>query len=179
MPVKSKIQLTSDNTTTFPSGTANIQASNHRAFNQDVIDTMFNNFIQYKAIVIPSAQILTLNTTPVQLIPSPGVDKVIVPLFIYGVLRTPGVAYSGNTDLIIYYNNTSPQTFPIVTQSNVLMATTGRGFLFPYVQPSTPNQEQIRSNQALMLTTLTGNPTTGDRDLAIAITYTIFDQGLF
>ena len=150
-------------------------SSNQLAFEKLIEDDFAfqTNFIRTDIIVIPSAALLTSNATPVQLLSAPGVDRVIMPLNIYGVLRVPGTAYTGNVDVEVYHLSSNTALFE---QDNMLAATTGRGFNFEKISPSNAADEQIRSNQPLMFRTKTNNPSTGNRDLAVAISYIIIDQ---
>lgn len=65
--------------------------------------------IQYTTVTATAAQIRGLSGTPISLVAAPGAGKVIVPLFIYGLLNFVGTPFTapGGSFLDITYNNSS------------------------------------------------------------------------
>lgn len=51
--------------------------------------------IQYATLTLTAAQIRALNTTPIQMVAAPGSGKVLVPLYMYGLLTYGGTPLTG------------------------------------------------------------------------------------
>lgn len=114
-------------------------------------------------VVIPTAQVLTIGATPVQVVAAPAADKVLIPLatvFQYLDGTTP---YSASADLCIQCDSVTLQT------------ALGMGADFdPNVMAN--NGGSVAAGTALVVTTTdAGDPTTGDYDLRVVIYYTIAD----
>lgn len=66
--------------------------------------------IQYATITLTGNQIRALNTTPISFVAAPGAGKVLVPLFMYGLLTSSGNAFTGGfpaTSVTLAYNTTN------------------------------------------------------------------------
>jgi hypothetical protein len=122
---------------------------------------------------INSAAILTINTTPIQLIAAAGAGKAIVMLGTTTVTSTYGtVAYATNTNVEIYTDTaTEAQIFFQTVLNNTLTRTTMGSVLNA---PAAANT-QIIANKGIYLTTLSGNPTAGDGSITINYQYIIID----
>lgn len=122
----------------------------------------------FKATTLSSAQMLALFDTPVELIPAPGAGKMIVPLHFslalvygttqYGINGTPLIGYDGQTDF------TTVDLVPIMSEveSKVRLVSLAMNHPFAVVE-----------NKALMAMDMVENPTDGDSDLRIGISYYI------
>jgi len=130
------------------------------------------NFVNLlgKTVVIQSAQILTLASNPVELIPAvPGYT--ICPVQVLGFLNPLGAAYQTNGNLSIY--------FP--TANKNLYYKLGTDFLFSTgfasanfaIDNATANDQQYRTSESLYLTTEFGNPTNGNGILILYILYAL------
>lgn len=122
--------------------------------------------------LISSAQILALNTTPIQLIAAPGVGYSYDVLNVYGKFTKVTNPYTTNNTLQIFFDN-PPM---VVFMNNILLlgSTATRMYQFLRQNPSTSTAaSQISENSAVKINVLTGNPTAGDGTLTIYVSYRI------
>jgi hypothetical protein len=117
-------------------------------------------------VTLSSAQILNSNTTPIELIPAPGANKVIVPLSIFISANYNTTQYTTNTSGRIILND------KVVSDLDISFAASGQ-----YVTSIVVENDLVYDliNQPLEFDTQTGNPTAGDGTLDIYITYQIID----
>lgn len=119
-----------------------------------------------KKLTLSSAQILALNSSPVTLLPSYGVGKIINIISLVGRNNFNSAAYSAGTDdlLLRQSGNTIAKldnTFLEAVASQTVNGTIGIGFLY--------------SNAAITLYVASGDPITGDGTIDIYVTYQIID----
>ena len=117
-------------------------------------------------VTLSSAQILNSNTTPVELIPAPGVEKVL--LIHDMVVRYPDstTPYATNTNGIVKYSSSSTSLFSSnIDLTDVLSDCE--------VFNANKDSEKIAVNDSLIFTTETGNPTAGNGEFVIILTYQI------
>jgi hypothetical protein len=117
-------------------------------------------------ITIPSAQILTSNTSPVTILPAPGANKAIIIDSIIVTMAAGGTPYATNTSGFVIYNN-GPQSVGTL----VLDELPGRIIKMLY---STGN-DSIAFNEHVYYITSEGNPTAGDGDMRLIGKYRIID----
>jgi hypothetical protein len=123
-------------------------------------------------VALTSAQILSLNSTPIILAPAPGTGKAIE--FVGGFARLifNTTAYATNTVLQIVTDTANEFQ---ATNLDTLASTVTRACIFTLDGYSaTTNQTQIVENKALTLIASTGNPTAGDGTLVVYGTYKIW-----
>ena len=141
--------------------------------------TYFNNtkFIKTKEAVaiysvelsIPTADVLTLNATPIEIVPAQGVGKGIEVISAILDMAFNSVAYATNTDLQLILDTVSDaQATTTIKNSN----STGRKFVIEPT-PASTTAVQITDNAALLVKVSGGNPTAGDSDITIILTYRI------
>lgn len=128
--------------------------------------------IKTKRITIPSADILTCFTTPVELIAAPGPAKMVVIICSTVVLNFNSVAYSVSAPSIlwgddIYVDPIWKDCTTILAQTDYKIQLTNSGEVQMAVWPS-----QAFQNQPVSFTDLE-NPTLGDSDLVIELVYRI------
>jgi hypothetical protein len=129
---------------------------------------------QTKTVTIPSASVLTLFTTPYLLIPSPGAGYFIEVITASCKVDFNTTAYATDTTLNIYTDTATNFQYRMISALN---ATLKRIYLFPSRQAiSNPTDTQLISNKGIYLTTLTGNPTAGNSDIIIYLTYRIIQE---
>ncbi len=120
-------------------------------------------------ITLTSSEILALNTTPVTLIASPGINKTIELVSVTDKLIFNTTAYAGHQTLIVTTATASgPQVVCTVLNENANCK-----HLAPVTTPGATTQ--IIPNQPLIATTQSGNPTTGDSSIELHIYYRIVD----
>ena len=117
----------------------------------------------YKRTEVSSAQILTLNSAPLELVEAPGAGYVLSPMEMIIDYQFETIAYATNTRLQlindsadVYMNDDGP------LPSIIDYISIGSVPLFP-----TPAHE----NESLRLTVNTGDPTAGDGTLTIHLWY--------
>ena len=125
------------------------------------------NGVYTKKVSLSSAQILLLNTTPIELVEAPGADKAIVVQDIIYDLDFITAAYTGNTVLEVEY---SGQSGSITTMNSVLnsaadITRTSQGI----------GTYTMFKNNAIDLTVQNGDPSTGSGTMNIYITYKIIN----
>lgn len=114
-------------------------------------------------VTIASADVLTLFTTPIQLIAAPGAGYIFYPEKAYLRMAYNSAPYSGNA-LRIYQNTVAK---PILYTENYTSA-------FDVAcafndSEATANDELFLANTATFISVASENPTTGDSDLIIDI----------
>lgn len=140
----------------------------------DLIDSSLNLVddanIKTSSLIIPSAEVLQLFTTPKILVPDPGVGKVIIPLSITFFMVFNSVPYDTNTSLTIYHD-----TLPIdiMFSTGFIEALENFNALFHFQKTIPPSTKQLSSNKALMIGERNGNPLNGNSDITIITLYQI------
>ena len=122
-----------------------------------------------KKVSLTSAQILALNGTPIELIPAPGVGKVIDVIDVIGYMNFLTAAYATNTELDI-----------IDSAGGILFKDTGT-LLAATASKGVKIATNIASNAGVVLTAngniqakvASGNPATGAGTLDLFITYKV------
>lgn len=156
-------------------------AAKVREIIQDVIDSCLNSIddaaspttIYSTSVTIPSADILTSNTTPVQLIAPAGSGKAIVLLPTSTLTGTyNSITYTTNLSVDVY---TDTATDAQLVFSNFLNFTTTRTSLGSIQAATSAGDTQIIANKGIYMQTTTGNPAAGNSDLTFNLQYIIID----
>jgi hypothetical protein len=123
----------------------------------------------YFDVTIPSADVLTGNTTPIDLVPAQGANKIIILTGYQLYLIYNTIQYATNGDLQILLGtlvlDTTPDTF--------LFSAVDK-FKFEQNFDATDDLSEF-VNQPLSIQVDTGNPTAGDSDIRIFGTYKVID----
>jgi hypothetical protein len=125
---------------------------------------------QTKIVTIPSADVLNLGITPYLLIDSPGVGYFIQVLTASCKVDFNTTAYAANTSLVIQTDtaNRSQHVF-----NTVLNATISRIAVSDQQGTFNATDTQLISDKGVYLNS---NPTTGDSDIIIYLTYRIIQE---
>ena len=124
----------------------------------------FAGRILVQTTVIPTASVLTLGTTPFQIIPAPAASLVILPL--------RSVIYM--TDGTVDYA-TSPSMFLATeTGSNFAEFVIDDATLTPQVNGCFANVV-LKAGEAIEANTAGANPTAGDYDITVTVWYQLID----
>lgn len=120
---------------------------------------------------LSSAQILALNGTPIDVIPSPGANKAIDLISAVGFIDYNSAAYAANPNFHLTYNTSNDS---LTTNNDVLLATSDLYFKLAFVT-KTGTTAQIVPNSSLKAYVPGGNPTLGDSPLILKLAYRIID----
>lgn len=124
-------------------------------------------------LTIPTADVLTLNATPITIVAAPGVGKYIEIVSGSAIIETYGGSpYATNTNLALLVDTA---TFRAGISSNILTSTVARTVYITKDTGGSSTDTQLIVNKALKVTVLTGNPTnagTGS-DIKIKVLYRI------
>lgn len=115
---------------------------------------------RFQEVTISSAQLLDIFDTPVELIPAPGSGKVIKVMSIVGVMNGNTIAYVSNGLYIKMGASVISSDAAVLG----LLTQVPRDFLS--VLPVS-----LPTNTALQATSVVSDPTTGDGELRLRITY--------
>lgn len=130
------------------------------------VDNAVSSVKQVK-VSLSSAQILTLGTTPVTLVPAQGAGKVIIPVSVVMNYNFITSAYSTSTDVLIL----SPSSPTSIIRTGIL------GFLSDACTFDTPinsgASNPLTGNEVLQISTGSGNPTGGDSTLDVYVNYIV------
>jgi hypothetical protein len=123
--------------------------------------------------IITSAEILALNTTPIELVPAQGANTIIVPTTILAEMDYNTTPYATEGEVDIFCGGTR----------HVLTLPPNDGFLFGTVSrivqavpdiTTSATSTQYVANQPLTLS-MGGNPTAGDSDIILRGFYKVID----
>lgn len=136
----------------------------------NILDDLGGNqgIIRNVALLIPTAQVLTLNSLPVQIIPAPGAGFAIQVIsgFIHIIFNT--AAYTINVSPVLQTATTNTSQFNLVSG---LAATIDAIKLFQKSFGLSGTATQLLDNQALNVSEANGDPAVGDSDIKIFVTY--------
>lgn len=132
---------------------------------------------------IATASVLTLNATPVELVPAPGAGKALIYLGSQWHLDFNSAAYAGiaaGEDLAIKYTDASGAQVAELETTGFLDATADE-YRWAYPAGNTgavlPSIEPVE-NAPLVAHMLVGEVTTGDSDLLVKVSYRVIDLAL-
>lgn len=132
--------------------------------NTDPFNPVISSLIKSK-VTLTSAQILALNSTPVQLVAAPGAGKALQVHNVTSRINYATTAYTTNLTMRAY--STSTNGAFINGNSLSRTATTTEQF------QEGSNTLIINENQPLILDVAVGNPLAGDGTLDVYVTYTV------
>ena len=114
-------------------------------------------------LTIASADVLTLNTTPITIVAAQGVGTVIEVLSAFVSIDFNTTGYATNTTLQVVNNLTSDPQF----DGDVLGALSSENLTL------TPSLSSLTENQDLVVSVATNDPDSGDSDITVYVTYRI------
>ena len=120
-------------------------------------------------LTIASADVLTLNTTPIEIVAAPGAGYAIEVISASMKMVYVSATYATNTSLeLLTAGATNSQASTVIKNS----ASTIRRFADATTLASA-TATQLVENAALNVTVASGDPTAGDSDITIYVTYRI------
>ena len=134
----------------------------------DGLMTNYGSDIRSASLLIPSADVLQLNTTPQTIVSAQGAGKVIEVVSAFADIDFNSAAYATNTNMYIQSATaTAPQG---LTTINSTVSQINR---FRLDQAGGAALTQILENQDLQITVATGDPTAGDSDITVYVIYRV------
>lgn len=138
-----------------------------------VIKEAFGN-VQQASLSIPTASVLTLNATPLEIVAAPGAGYAIEVIAASGSMTYNSVAYATNGKVqLITDTATKPQTE--TAANGFLFGTATRIVKFPLSTPTAVGETQIIENKSLKVTVDSGNPTAGNSDIVVYVLYRLIE----
>jgi hypothetical protein len=125
-------------------------------------------------VTIPSADVLTLNTTPIDLVPAQGANTIIVPTTILAEMDYNTTPYATEGEVDVFCGGTR-HAFTLPPDDGFLFGTVSRIVQAIPVITTSATSTQYVANQPLTLSMQGGNPTAGDSDIRIFGTYKVID----
>lgn len=121
------------------------------------------------SVTIPSADVLTLNSVPIEIVSAQGAGTAIQ------VMSASFKMVYGTTQYATNYNIQLLTSGAIVQQAEVegLNASVSNIRAFEISHTNVPTGTQIIENAALNVTVETGNPTAGDSDITVYVYYRV------
>jgi hypothetical protein len=120
-------------------------------------------------VTIPTAEVLTGNTTPVELVPALGANLVAVLVELYDIADFNTVGYATNTVAAIKYSGGLPIAYEDISfVANVRRQwQLGNSLIVGFTE--------LIENEAIIWQVETGNPTAGNSDIRLKGYYRIID----
>lgn len=129
--------------------------------------------IRVSNLDLTSSQVLSLNSTPIELVAAPGTGKAIQMVSAIARIATYGGSpYATNTSLILIANGASGTDYQMACGS-ILARTSICIKNFGQQTGGANNVSQYIENSSILATVLTGNPTAGNSDIKIYSSYRI------
>jgi len=123
------------------------------------------------SLVIPTASVLTLFATPLELVEAPGAGYAIEVLSAVYSITFNSIAYATNTKLLIY---TDTSTLEALECPNALLSTASQIIPFGFAASGFGTATTVLiDNKSLKVKVETGNPTAGNSDIKIYVHYRI------
>ena len=116
---------------------------------------------------LTSAQILTLGTTPIVIVPASGVNTVNVISSVTVTCNFVTTPYDTSTDVSVYYAAGTVSYFVGID----LLGFTGSGISKLFSNDSAVQQFQLVSNAPILLQATLGDPLTGDGTIKVTVIY--------
>jgi hypothetical protein len=126
------------------------------------------------SVALSSAQILTLFSKPVLLVPAQGPNTVIIPQLIM-LTGSSGAAYTLGNNIFLYYGTNLENSFSLPS-TDPLVTNAGQSFACQVAFGSSFNKSTTptTSNLPLYLGADVSDPTGGTKSATFAITYSVF-----
>jgi len=132
------------------------------------IKAMFGN-VQAASLSIPTASVLTLNATPLEIVAAPGAGYAIECINASLFMTYNSAAYATNTTLQLI---TDTATVAQMQLSGAISNTVTRGYKIPELSSAAgTTSTQVIENKSLKVSVATGNPTAGDSDIVVYVLY--------
>lgn len=134
------------------------------------IKAAFGN-VQAAELSIPTASVLTLNGTPLEIVAAPGAGYAIQLVAASFKLTYNSIAYATNTDLQLIADTAT--IAQVKTSSGAINGTVTQHIILGEVPSPGTTDTQIIENKSLKVQVPTGNPTAGNSDIKVYVLYRI------
>lgn len=121
---------------------------------------------KFAKVTITSAQLLQLNTTPITIVPAQGAGKVIIPFTVLLRYRFGTIEYATNLNITLSPNNSLYQ----VNYNSAIAGNQDR-FSSRSITPTVSLAGSIVDDLPLTIGAQIGNPTAGDGELDVYVSY--------
>ncbi len=121
--------------------------------------------IRVAEVTIPTAEVLTLNGTPVVVVPAPGVGRANIILTVIASVAYVSAAYATNVTLTFGYGGAG-----ILSMTGILAATSSKVAMAAGTVAAVSTA--TAQNAAIVVSASGGNPATGDSPVTVTVLYT-------
>lgn len=171
MSVKTAAQISAEILTNVSDAlTKQNTAAKLRQVLDDLNDTMDSGKVLEASLAITSAQILTLNSVPINIVSAPGSGKYIEVISSTLKVNYLTAPYAVNTTLQLI--NTGAVTSQVESVT-AIASTISKIAILIKILPSGAADTQILENTALQVKVQTGNPSGGFGDIVVKVLYRI------
>jgi hypothetical protein len=131
---------------------------------------MDSNILKYVDVTVPTAEVLTLNATPKELVPAPGAGFVNIVDSVYATIDFNSAAYATDAAgfTVRYTNGAGASVGATLTQGFAQAAADARQSVRAAATALTPV-----ANAAVVLYADNADPTTGDSDVKVRVYYRV------
>jgi len=120
--------------------------------------------VRVAEVTLSSTQVLALNSTPIEVVPAPGVGRANLILVAYASVAFVSAAYATNTSLTIGHAGVG------LTITGILAATSSK--IAAAAGTFAAVATTAVQNAAITVSAASGNPATGDSPVTISVLYT-------
>lgn len=124
--------------------------------------------VRYASLTIPTASVLTLYATPLEIVAAPGAGYAIQVISASFKLTYNSVAYATNTGLQLIADTA---TISQMKTNTCIDSTATQHIIFEGVPAATASDTQVIENKSLKVQVPTGNPTAGNSDITVYVCY--------
>ena len=123
--------------------------------------------VKEASLTIATADVLQLNTTPIEVIPAPGAGFAIRVLSAEMKMVYVSADYATNTSLVLIADTLTEK------QAGTNIGISQSAFSNIEIEVNSESEVQIIDNKPINITIETGNPTAGDSDIKVYVSYRI------
>jgi len=139
------------------------------------------NKLQTKKIEICSADLQTSNSIPIELVPAPGIGRLIIPISMSYVFKYNSIVYDFADDLYIHCPTNTDALAIFQIQASILNAAQSFSTItLPIVASPVAGPElQFEENTGWVLKAKTSDATQGNSRITIYITYSVVEESWY